>query len=312
MLIQENIPLKDKNWFQTGGPARFYAAPRTADEFQQALAYAQQHNLATFILGAGANILISDAGFNGLIIHPKMVDITQRKENGTAYVTAGAGVQMSDLITYCLNNTITGLEEFSGIPGTIGGSVYINLHYFEFLLEHFLLEAQVMHKQTCVVETVPTSWFEFGYNKSRLQQHEYYLLSATFKLKASTPLEAAYAHGRAVEIARHRAKRYPATHTCGSFFRNFHEHEVTLMSNNKKMIYVAYYLDKIGVKGTLRSGDALVSHQHANMLVNCGQATSTDIITLARTLQEMVQENFGIIPRPECLLLGFDKDALMP
>ena len=83
------------------------------------------------------------------------------------------------------------------------------------------------------------------------------------------------------------------------------------MSNNKKIIYVAYYLDKIGVKGHLRVGDAIVSHQHANMIVNQGNATSTDIITLARTMQELVQKEFGIIPQPECRLIGFKKNPLL-
>jgi len=84
--------------------------------------------------------------------------------------------------------------------------------------------------------------------QSKLQEEQYYLLDATFILKKATDLETAFARGRRKEIIRHREKRYPSKNTCGSFFRNFLDHEVTLMSNNKKIIYVAYYLDKIGVK----------------------------------------------------------------
>lgn len=309
-LIQEHIPLHDKNWFQTGGKARYYAAPTTIEQFQQAVLWANTYALPIFILGSGANILISDEGFAGLVIHPQLQEITYTTHEQQVILTAGAGVQMSTLIDYCLERNILGLEEFSGIPGTVGGSVYINLHYYEFLLEHFLVSCQLLHKQHGTVLTVDKAWFNFGYNQSTLQQHDYYLLNATFNLKACTPLQAAYAKGRSVEIIRHRAKRYPATHTCGSFFRNFHPHEVTLESNGKKMIFVAYYLDKIGVKGTLRVGDAIVSHQHANMLVNCGAATSTDIITLARTMQELVFKEFGIVPQPECLLIGFEMTPL--
>ena len=139
----------------------------------------------------------------------------------------------------------------------------------------------------------------------------YYLIDATFKLKKVTDIETAYAQGRRVEIIRHRENRYPTKNTCGSFFRNFHDHEVTFISNGKKMIYVAYYLDKIGVKGQLRIGDAIVSYQHANMLVNQGTATSTDIINLARTMQEMVKKEYGIIPQPECRLIGFKEYPLL-
>lgn len=95
-----------------------------------------------------------------------------------------------------------------------------------------------------------------------------------------------------------------------AFFRNFHDHEVTLVSNGKKMIYVAYYLDKIGVKGQLTAGDAIVSYQHANMLVNKGNATSTDLINLARTMQELVNAQFGVLPQPECRLVGFSEYPL--
>jgi len=306
LLIQKNIPLADKTWFATGGSARFFAQPTNAREFQDALTFAHTHNLPIFILGLGANILMSDEGFDGLVIRPQLTAITPCSlSNNELLVTAGAGVTMHNLINYCLENNISGLEEFSGIPGTVGGSVYINLHYYEFLLEHFLHNARVINKKTGVVEEVTSDWFNFGYDHSKLFEQEYFLIDATFKLKKITQMEAAYARGRSVEIIRHRLKRYPATNTCGSFFRNFHPHEVTLESNDKKIIYVAYYLDKVGIKGTLAVGDALVSHQHANMIVNKGSATSTDIITLARVMQEMVQDAFGIVPQPECQLIGF-------
>lgn len=311
-IIHQNIPLADKNWFKTGGPAKFYAEPKTAYEFAQALDFARNSKLAIFILGEGANILISDDGFDGLVIKPQLKEMSYSQvDHHEIQLTAGAGVTMPDLIEYCLAHNILGLEEFSGIPGTVGGSVYINLHYFEFLLDQFLVSATVINKTTGIVETVAPAWFNFGYNQSTLLDENYYLVDATFKLKKATDLETAYAKGRRVEIIRHRASRYPKTGTCGSFFRNFHEDEVTMESNGKKMIFVAYYLDKIGVKGQLSVGDAIVSHQHANMLVNRGKATSADIIAVARKMQELVQQHFGITPQVECRLIGFEKWPLL-
>ncbi|CAN5139788.1 UDP-N-acetylmuramate dehydrogenase [soil metagenome] len=307
-LIQTNIPLHDKNWFATGGPAAYFAQPATAQEFQEALTFAREHSLQIFILGKGANILISDQGFDGLVIQPQLTGMQIIDEQ---LVKAGAGVSMHDLIEYCLAHNLLGLEEFSGIPGTVGGSVYINLHYFQFLLEQFLINATVIHAKTGALETVGPEWFKFGYDESRLQEKEYYLVDATFKLKKCTELETAFANGRRVEIIRHRQSRYPTKNTCGSFFRNFHDHEVTLTSNGKKMIYVAYYLDKMGVKGQLQVGNAIVSYQHANMLVNQGTATSGDLINLARTMQEMVYKGYGIIPQPECQLIGFKEYPLL-
>jgi len=313
-LIQEHIPLKNKNWFQTGGQARFLAEPATVEQFAQSLNFANKNGLELFILGEGANILISDDGFDGLVIKPGLQQIShQEYDRDHELVHAQAGVSIEILINYCLENNIIGLEEFSGIPGTVGGSAYINIHYFQFFLSDFLHEAQIIHKQTGNIETVTKDWFNFGYDTSKLFEKEYFLVQATFKLKKVTPLESAYAAGRSVEIIRHRNARYPNTHTCGSFFRNFFDSEVilTIAGTNKKMIYVAYYLDKIGVKGNLSVGDASVSHKHANMLINTGNATSTDIVNLAKQMQQLVQKKFRITPQPECQLIGFKEYPLL-
>ncbi len=311
-LIQELVPLADKNWFQTGGNARYFAEPVTAAHMAEIITWAHRTRVPFFVLGSGANILISDEGFDGLVIRPQLQEIVHQKRDDTiTYVTAGAGVSIDTLIEYCLAHGLIGLEEFSGIPGTVGGSVYINLHYFEFLFSHFLVQAEVVEGATGTITTVDNSWFAFGYNMSRLHAKEHTLITATFALRSADQLEIAYARGRRAEIIRHRSKRYPQQGTCGSFFRNFYTDEVTLESEGKKVIWVAYYLDKIGVKGVLRVGDAQVSHQHANMIVNRGRATSSDIISVAREMQESVARAFGILPQPECQLVGFKDYPLL-
>lgn len=311
-IIQIDVSLADKNWFQTGGSARFFSIPHTAQQFADAISYAHTLNLPIFLLGAGANVLVSDEGFDGLVIHPQIKDISiQVTNDDEAEVNAGAGVALHDLIEYCLDNQLLGLEEFSGIPGTVGGAVYINLHYFEFLIADFLLSAQVVDAQTGELQTVDRDWFSFGYNQSRLHEGKQYLVTATFRLKRAPVHEVSYARGRRYEIMRQRAARYPKSHTCGSFFRNFHDHEVTIEDNAKKMVYIAYYLDKIGVKGQLQIGGARVSYQHANMIVNQGETMSADIIAVARKMQELVLEQFGVLPQPECQLVGFKKYPLL-
>lgn len=309
LIIEQNVSLADKNWFRTGGQAKFFAEPNNPAQFIQALNCAKQNELSIFVLGQGANILFSDAGFNGLVIRPQLKDISFSQQDATiAYVKAGAGVVLHDLILYCLDRNLLGLEEFSGIPGTVGGSVYINLHYYEFLLEQFIVNAQIIHKTTGEISTVDPKWFKFGYDQSRLQEKDYFLLSATFQLKHGSDFDIARARGRREEIIRHRQRRYPTQLTCGSFFRNFSAEEVT--KTEKKLIYVAYYLDKVGIKGELSVGDAVVSYQHANMIVNRGNATSTDIIMLAQLMQKMVFDQFGITPKPECQLIGFSENIL--
>lgn len=311
--IHYDEPLKNKNWFVTGGPARYFGEPDTQEQFAAMLRWAAQQKLTLFVLGQGANILISDDGFNGFVVRPKLKNIaleTIAKEE--TLVTAGAGVLMQDLIDATLDHNLGGLETFSGIPGTIGGAVFINLHYCEFLLSQFVAHATVIHHRTGKIKHVSRTWFSFGYNMSTLHKQDYFLIDATFKLKKLTNIETAYTRGRCYEIIRHRIRRYPASHTCGSFFRNFFPEELIKEKIGKNIPHVAYYLDKLGMKGELSVGDAIVSHQHANMIVNKGKATSRDIIALARKMQDHVFKAFGLTPQPECRLVGFDQYPLRP
>lgn len=306
MKIQKNVSLKDKNWFKTGGNSKFYCEPQTENDFIDAINFANKNNLEIFMLGKGANILISDKGFNGLTIHPKNEEIYISNET----VTAQAGVDIQNLIDKCLDNNLIGLEDFSNIPGNIGGATYINIHYFDKFLSDFLIRAKVINKKTAKIIKVEKEWFNFGYDQSTLQQKEYYLIEATFKLKKVSEIESAYAKGRRDEIIRYRQRQYPTQNTCGSFFRNFHEHEVTLKINDQKMIFVAYYLDKLGIKGNLKVGKAQVSYKHANMIVTEDGATSSDVINLVEKIQELCFKQYKIIPKPECQLIGFKENIL--
>ena len=308
MKIQESIPLNDKTWFETGGSACFFAEPVTINDYKFALEFANEKNLETFLLGSGANVLISDAGFDGLVIKPtnKECKILPADENKNILVQAGAGMSIQNFIVFSLDNNLTGMEEFSGIPGTIGGAVFINIHYFEFLLSQFLISARVINKKTREINEVSCDWFDFGYDKSKLHEGVWILYDAVFKLKKVGNIETAFARGRSVEIIRHRENKYPIERTCGSFFQNFSPDEI----NDNKQIHIAYYLDKLGIKGELSVGGAMVSHMHANMIVNTGTATSADIINLAIKMQELVKKEYGINPKPECQLIGFDKNPL--
>ncbi|MBY0353783.1 UDP-N-acetylmuramate dehydrogenase [Candidatus Babeliales bacterium] len=309
MKIMHNVPLNDKNWFQTGGPAQYFAQPTTAGEFTQALAFASQEQLRVTLLGQGANVLISDQGITGLVIQPRINHLIIDREQGL--VTAGAGLGMQEVIDAALDQGLHGLEDFSGIPGSIGGCVYINIHYFEYLLSDFLVRAHVINRTTGALEVVDKTWFGFGYNESALQRGDYYLVEATFKLSPVSFEQAWYHKGRRDEIVRHRAKRYPLARTCGSFFRNFRDDEPLPLIAGKRVPFVAYYLDKIGVKGALQVGGAVVSYQHANMLVTHEGASSNDVIMLARTMQMRVFESFGVLIEPECQFLGFSDYPLL-
>jgi UDP-N-acetylmuramate dehydrogenase len=223
-------------------------------------------------------------------------------------VKAQAGVSISDLITFCLDNNLLGLEEFSGIPGSVGGSIFINIHYFTFLLSSFLVQATIINRFTGKVDIVSPAWFEFGYNQSTLMRKEFYLVDATFALRPCSSNESWYARGRRDEIIRQRNSRYPQARTCGSFFRNFHPHELNAKA---PLPYVAHYFELLGLKGKLRHGKAQVYPRHANMIVTEPGATSEDVIMVARTMQEKVHAAFDLLPEAECQFIGFKKFPLL-
>ena len=309
MEIEKNTPLANKNWFKTGGPAKFFCEPQTNEECFQAAEFAKKIGAKTFVLGHGANILISDEGFDGLIIKPHLNNLNFDLESQR--VTAGAGISINDLIEKTLKNGLAGLEVFSGIPGTVGGATAMNIHYFESELSDFVVEAEIVELSTGKIFKVDKKWFDFGYGKSALLSGLYMLLQTTFQLKKVSENESAFARGRAHEIIRHRSRRYPPANTCGSFFKNFDtEREVQFIKSNTKVPYVAYYLDQLGIKGALSVGGAAVWHSHANMIVSSQGAKSSDIISLACKMQKLVEKNFGIIPKPECQLIGFKTNPL--
>lgn len=297
--MRRDYPLKDLNWFRTGGNAEFFSEPRTVEEALSDLAFAKKEGLDLNILGEGANTLVSDSGCKGLTLHPANKELSLKESPEGLVLEAGCGAAVQDAIDFSLERGALGLEEFAGLPGTIGGAAFINAHFFEFFLADFLLSATVISPDGSVKE-VDKNWFEYGYDVSRLHREKWLVWSAKFLLKAGSDLEAAFAKGRAFEIIRQRSRRYPKERTCGSFFRNFLPEEA-----QGKVPSVAFYLDKVGVKGTLSKGQAIVSRKHANMLETKEGATSADVINLAREMQKLVYKNFGLVPVPECRFLGF-------
>jgi len=154
-------------------------------------------------------------------------------------VRADAGVSFDKLINFSLEQNLTGLEEFSGIPGSVGGAVYINIHFFDLLLSAFLIKAKVINSKTAEIIEVINDWFEFGYDKSKLQQKNFYLLNADFKIIEKDKLVIKKAVERRNEIIKYREERYPTEKTCGSFFRNLNSSEAPVQQNGEKIIHAA-------------------------------------------------------------------------
>lgn len=314
-IIREQVDLKQYNWFGVGGLAHYFSEPKTVEELTEVVNWAKIHSLPARLLGQGANVLISDEGFNGLIIKLALLDIVH-EDYDTEFVllSASAGCSLEAVIAYMFDRAkCVGLEEFSGIPSSIGGALFINLHYFEFLISMFVFTATVYDIKNAEIKIVDREWFQFGYDDSTMKRdRNFILINATFKLKKANELAIAFAKGRNVEIIRHRKSRFPYEKTCGCFFKNFSAEDENVIVNGegKKIFAAAYYIDQLGLKGTLYKGHSFISPKHANMITHDGEGTATEIIEIARVIQREVFKGFRLCLEPECELIGFDNYPL--
>ncbi|MBL4587828.1 UDP-N-acetylmuramate dehydrogenase [Candidatus Babeliales bacterium] len=305
--IKKQVPLDNKNWFRTGGKAEYFIEAKSIVDIKSAIRWANNNTIPITIIGHGANILISDDGIQGLVV---IVDL-QSINHQNNILTVDAGVSVDQTINYALNHNLGGLEFFTSIPGSIGGATCMNIHYFDALLSDYIQTIQMIDLDSTEIIEVDRSWSNFGYNQSKFLSKKYLIISVTLKLNILTDIKTAYAQGRSDEIRRQRSRRYPPARTCGSFFQNFSTDEYKHANGSTKIPHVAYYLESVGVKGQLSSGKASVFSLHANMLTTEEGATSNDICTLARMMQEKVDKKFGLWPKPECQILGFKQSPFI-
>jgi len=321
IFVEKRVKISDFSWFKTGGIASFFSYIQTVEEANEILVFAKNNSMPITIIGGGANILISDEGIDGMVIILRNAFIRQRniidKEFSDNFVETdnekknffeiGAGMAIDDAILGVLAMDSIGLEEFSGIPGTIGGAVYMNIHYFNFLFSDYVVGGYVIDILDGSFSYKSKEWFNFGYDYSTLHEKKYILWSVVVALKRGSLEDVWYARGRAVEIKRHRAARYPRERTCGCFFKNVSEkNEKCSMKNGKKILAAGFYLERIGAK-EFDNGGAFISEKHANMIVTRPGGKSNDILDLAKRSFDAVYAKYGIFLDVECELLGFSQ-----
>lgn len=299
MKILENISLKPYTNFKIGGNAHYFCEPKNKEEIIESLEFANDNNLPTFILGLGANILVNDEGFPGLVIRQRNEEIYVKDE----IITASSGTTMENLIKKALAENLIGIEDFSGIPSTVGGALYINLHYYNSFIGPLINSALVVNKNTLMLEEIDKDWFGFGYDTSKLKNNkDFILIEASFLLRKVCDNEKYEALGKSKEIIRTRLYKYPQEPSVGSVFQNLTTEEKE--KYNLPTRSVAYLIDVCGLKGK-RVGDAMISPRHANIIINVGSATAKDVINLANLVKHIIKERFDIDLRFEMELVGF-------
>jgi UDP-N-acetylmuramate dehydrogenase len=292
--LRKDVPLAPYTTFRIGGPADFLYDATSADDLANAVVACREAEVPHFVLGLGANILVGDRGFRGVVIRNTA---REYRFTGTR-LWAESGAVMQDLILAAVRRGLSGLEHYIGIPSTVGGAVWQNLHFLSpaperertmFIEEVF--ESCELLTEAGERKVARRDEMAFGYDTSILHYRGDVALSATFDL---SPGDTDRMHRILQENLAWRGARHPWLDihpSAGSIFKKIRD------------VGAGRLIDQCGLKG-YRVGDAQVSHLHANIIVNLGSATAADIRQLIANIQRQVAEKFGQQLEPEIGFIG--------
>lgn len=284
--VRINEPMNRHTTFRIGGPADYFLLPSSSEEVKGILEICKEESLQYFILGNGSNLLVSDEGYRGVIIQ------LYRNYGGLTVegteIRAGAGVLLSQIAAAARNESLTGFEFAGGIPGTLGGAVVMNAGAYGGELKDVLKEAVVMDREGNIF-TVPVEKLAMGYRTSLVKTAGYLVLEVVISLKKGSQEEI---RDTMKDLADRRISKQPLEYpSAGSTFKRPE----------------GYFAGKLIMDAGLRGyqvGDAQVSEKHCGFVINKGNATAADVLTLIENVREKVQEQFGVTLEPEVKFLG--------
>lgn len=308
LSIRRDVPLAPFSTFQIGGPADFFAGVTTVPELIEALDYARENNLKTFVFSGGSNLLIADRGFRGLVI--RIANVAVRFTERDIYADAGAN--LFDLIQIANGRGLAGMERLAGIPGSLGGAIRGNAGAFGAELSDVILSVKVYDCERAALREFSKQDCQFRYRNSYFKSHpELVILSAKLRLTGGNPTELASIADQTIAT---REAKHPQNAKCaGSFFMNPAVSDAALREEFFKdtgktpkddKLPAGWLIDHVGLRGK-RLGGAQVSALHPNYFVNTGTATAEDVIMLASLVKQRVRDTLGIQLHEEVQLVGF-------
>ena len=307
--ILENEPLGPKTTFKIGGAAELFIAPQNFYSFQIALEALLKNNVRFFIMGGGSNIVFPDEGFKGAVIStcnfndtayyppsnisPQFGKITLAKNE--VLITCFSGTPMAAFVNFCTENSISGVEEFAGLPGTVGGAVFMNARCFDKSISDVIFSVSYQDYSDSKIKLYQVLYNpqEWAYKKSPYQTGKKFITTATFRLIQKNASEQ--------EKIRQECKKYIAERvnkghfkfpSAGSVFKNNRD-----FGKPSGMI-----IDEAGLRG-LTCGGAKVADFHGNFIINTGNASAHDIKNLVEEVQTKVYQKFGFSLEPEIIFV---------
>lgn len=284
VLIDE--PMSKHTSFKIGGNADFLLTPETEEQLKAVLMAAKENGLPTFIMGNGSNLLVGDKGIRGAVISlcKKMNMIEVKGEK----IYAGCGALLSRTSAEALKVELEGLEFASGIPGTVGGGIYMNAGAYGSEMKDVVESVRYMDNEGNISE-IGVDLCKFGYRKSVFAENGYIILGATFKLKKGSHDEI---RKKINDFTNRRVTKQPIERpSAGSVFKR------------PEGYFAGTLIDEAGLKG-YSVGGAEVSEKHAGFIINKGDATAKDVLELIEHIQEVVYKKNGVRLETEVKLVG--------
>lgn len=275
--IYHNELMKNHTSFKIGGPAELFIKIDSIDQMQQVLEITKKYNIQLTIVGNGSNLLVKDNGIKGIVakIELKNIEINNKKDE--VEIIVDSGVLTGYLSQKLLKEEITGFEELSGIPGTIGGAIYMNAGAHGKEIKDIVKEITVMDYNGNI-EVIDNKDADFGYRSSIFQKKKYIILNAKLYLKKGNKEKI---KEKMNEYAKYRKEKQPIEYpSAGSTFKRGDD------------FITAKLIDDVGLKG-YKIGGAQVSEKHAGFIINIDNAKASDVINLTEYVKEKVYEQFG-------------------
>ena len=285
MEIKKNEPLKNHTSFKIGGPAEEFAEAKSTDDVISLIEYAKEKGIPYMIMGNGSNLLVSDEGVKGLVI--KIAKGFDNVEIIGEKVIAEAGILLSKLSNMVADRELSGMEEVSGIPGTLGGGIYMNAGAYGGELKDIV--ERVTYLSGGEIKVAEKGELDFGYRHSRFSGTDDIILSAELYLKKG---DIAEIREKMADFKERRCSKQPlAMPSAGSTFKR------------PEGYFAGKLIEDAELKG-FSIGGAQVSEKHSGFVVNTGDATAQDVLSLIKHIQDTVYAKFGVKLETEVKLVG--------
>jgi len=282
--VLTNEPMSRHTSFGIGGPADFLAFPKTSVELVNIWNACKEDGMPITVLGDGQNVLVCDDGIRGVVVFTNKMSAIEICDNSR--IRAQSGVRLSSLAIAAAGANLDGLAFASGIPGTVGGAIFMNAGAYQHEISEFIESVTLFIGGESVTKT--RDEMQFGYRKSFVQTGEMLILDAVFQL---APGDEKSIRAEMADLNTRRKRSQPLEYrSAGSFFKR------------PQGNYAGKLIEDSGLKG-FRIGDAQVAEKHAGFVINRGSATAADVIALMHHVQKTVHEKFGVRLEPEVQIL---------